>query len=162
MKNTVKQYIPLERIRSSMQTKMSLMINAPQQEVINIYRDYNNWNKLFPATIKNAHLLKEKDGMQTVEVDHRKAGKVINILRFPSENEIELEEFKPLYNAIFLNRFESIAGGTVYIIEAFIFLKGIYKMATPFIKGLVRKRINNYVLKPMKEFAENKNPAPVF
>ena len=71
---------------------------------------------------------------------------------FPSANEIELEEFKPMYNAIFLNRFEEIAGETVYVIEAFIFLKGIYKLAAPFIKGLVRKRISNYVLKPMKEF----------
>jgi len=51
--------------------------------------------------------------------------------------EIELEEFKPMYNAIFLNRFKTIPDGTVYIVEATIFLKGIYKLATPFIEGLL-------------------------
>jgi len=157
MKNTLKPHKPLKRIRSNVQAKMSLIINAPQEKLISIYRDYNNWHKLFPATIKGAHLIKEENKMQTVEVEHKQAGKVINTLKFLSANEIELEEFKPLYNAIFLNRFEAITGGTVYIIEAYIFLKGIYKLATPFIKGLVRKRINNYVLKPMKEFAENRS-----
>lgn len=101
MKNALKSYKPLQRFRSNVQIKMSLLINAPQQYIINIYKDFNNWDKLFPATIKGAHLIKEDNGIQAVEVDHRKAGKVINILKFPPPNEIELEEFKPLYNAIF-------------------------------------------------------------
>ena len=42
-----------------------------------------------------------------------------------------------MYNAIFLNRFKTIPDGTVYIVEATIFLKGIYKLATPFIEGLL-------------------------
>jgi hypothetical protein len=136
-------------------TTISTTINAPQPSVMKIYSDFNNWHNLFPATIKDAHLVKAEDRIQTVEVDHRNAGKVINILKFLSANEIELEEFKPMYNAIFLNRFEAIPGGTVYIVEATILLKGIYKLTTPFIKGLVRRRINKHVLKPMKEFAEN-------
>jgi hypothetical protein len=157
MKNALKSYKPLQRFRSNVQIKMSLLINAPQQYVINVYKDFNNWDKLFPATIKGAHLIKEDNGIQAVEVDYRKAGKVVNILKFPSPNEIELEEFKPLYNAIFLNKFQRTPKGTTYVIEAFIFLKGIYKLATPFINGLIRKRINNYVLKPMKKFAEDKS-----
>ncbi len=159
MKDTLKPHKPLERIRSNVQTKMSLKINASQQRVINLYKDFNNWHKLFPATIKGAHLIKEENGIQTVEVDHSKAGKVINILRFSSANEIELEEFKPLYNAIFFNRFINEQDKTIYVIEAFIFLKGIFKTAAPFVKGLVQKRIYNYVLKPMKEIAESKKPA---
>lgn len=134
--------------------KLSVMINAPQQTIMKIYRDFTNWHKLFPATIKGAYLVKEENGVQTVEVNHKKAGKVINVLRFLSVNEIELEEFKNRYNAIFLNRFKAIPGGTVYTIEATIFLKRIYKIAAPFIKGLIRNRINKYVLMPIKKFAE--------
>ena len=75
-------------------TTLSVTINAPRQSVMKICCDFNNWQNLFPATIKGAHLVKAENGIQTVEVDHRKAGKVINILRFLSANEIELEEFK--------------------------------------------------------------------
>lgn len=136
---------------------MFVIINASPQTVLNIYCDFKNWNKLFPATIENARLLQQEDTTQTIEVDHKTAGKVINILSPSAVNEIELKEFKPLYNAIFLNRFQVIENKTMYIIEAYIFLKGILKVLTPFIHWLVRKRIKNYVLQPMKAFAENKN-----
>jgi len=134
---------------------MSIVINAPQQNVINIYNDFENWNKLFPATIKGAHLIKEENSIQTVEIDRKKSGKAINVLNPVSANEIELEEQRPAYNAIFLHRFERIPNGTMYIIEVYIFFKGIFKITTPFIDGFVCKRLKKKFLKPIKEFAEN-------
>jgi hypothetical protein len=136
--------------------KMDVLIKAPQQSLITLYLDFKNWNKLFPATIQDARLITEKNKTQIVEVLHKTAGKVINILTPSSPNEIELKEFKPIYNAIFINRFKAVENGTLYIIEAYIFLKGSLKILTPFIHWLVRKRIKNYVLLPMKAFAENK------
>ena len=152
--NSPLQQPPLQYADSNVHAKMDILINASQQYVMQVYQDFNNWNKLFPATIKGTRFIKDEDKTRIVEVDHSNAGKVINKLSLLSPNEIRLEEFKPLYNAIFLNRFEDAQGKTRYVIEGFIFLKGIYKLATPFIKGLVRKRMYNYVLKPMKAFAE--------
>jgi hypothetical protein len=156
VKNSLYPNASVFRSKWKVHEKMFIAINAPRQVVINIYRDFKSWNKLFPATIENARLIKEENKTQTVEVQHKTAGKVINILTHSSPNEIELKEFKPLYNAVFLNRFNVVENGTVYAIEAYIFLKGILIILTPFIHWLVRKRIKNYVLEPMKAFAENK------
>jgi hypothetical protein len=134
---------------------MSIVINAPQQNVINIYNDFKNWDKLFPATIKSTHLIKEENQVQTVEIERKRAGKAVNVLKSLSANEIELEEFRPTYNAIFLHRFETIQSGTMYILEVHIFFKGIFRVTIPFIEDFVSKRLKNYMLKPIKKFAEN-------
>jgi hypothetical protein len=147
---------PMKPVWGSVYVTTFIDINADQREVMKIYCDYSNWSKLFPKTINSAKLIKEEPYVQTVEVDHKFAGKVINVLSFLSPNEVELEEFKKMYDAIFLNRFEDIAGKTRYTIIANVALKGIYKIAAPFAKSIVRKRISNYVLGPMKEFAEHK------
>jgi hypothetical protein len=155
MKNSLYENGTAFRSKWRVHEKMAVFIKAPQQSLIKLYLDYKNWNRLFPATISDAHLIKEEDKTQMVEVQHKTAGNVINILTPSSPNEIELKEFKPLYNAIFINRFKAVENGTIYTIEAYIFLKSYLKVLTPFIHGLVRKRIKNYVLQPMKAFAEN-------
>src|SRR6476620_2219869 len=106
MKNTMNLPTYEKHFSGGLHATISATINAPQQRLMKIYSDFNNWHKLFPATITGAHLVKTENGIQTVEVDHRKPGKVINILRFLTANEIELEGFKPIYNTIFLNRFK--------------------------------------------------------
>ncbi|HEX5151699.1 MAG TPA: hypothetical protein VFW07_09620 [Parafilimonas sp.] len=140
----------------TMRTSASVVIDAPNELITKIYLDYKNWDKLFPATIRGAKLIKEENGMQTIEVDHKKAGKVINLLRLLSFNEIKLKEFKPLYKAVFINRFLPIDGKTKYVVNAVISLKTIFKLLSPFLKSLVKNRIKNYVLYPMKKFAEKK------
>jgi hypothetical protein len=138
----------------SVNVTMFIDINAQKDKVMKIYCDYNNWHKLFQKTINGAKLIKAEPYEQTVEVDHKYAGKVINILSFLSPNEVELEEFKKIYDAIFLNRFEALDGKTRYTIIADVTLKGKYKIAAPFIKSIVRSRIRRYVLEPVKKYAE--------
>jgi hypothetical protein len=141
---------PLEMLH----VEASIDIVSPQPLVMRLYMDYNNWHKLFPLTIRAARCVKEEDGVFIVEVDHKKEGFVTNILTVLSNEEIQLEEFKPKYNATFINRFHAITNGTRYTILANISLKGIYKIASPFIKNAVKNRIMELVLKPMKKFSE--------
>ena len=64
-------------------TQTSLNIHASSQYLFNLYRDYSQWNKLFPLTIKDAKLLKNENGKLTISVSHKTAGEVINILSGP-------------------------------------------------------------------------------
>jgi hypothetical protein len=132
----------------------SIDIVSPQPLVMGLYMDYDNWHELFPLTIRSARCVKEENGVFIIEVDHKKEGFVMNILTVLSNEEIQLEEFKPNYNATFINRFQPIAMGTRYTISANISLKGIYKIAAPFIKNVVKNRIMELVLKPMKKLSE--------
>lgn len=134
--------------------KVTETIHAPRERVMASYVDYRRWNLVFGQTITATRLVREETGEQYLEVQHRTAGKVLNVLRCLWANEFELEEFKPHYRAVFLNRFETVHNDTRYIVEATVFLKGIYRLATPFVKGLVRKKIIRYVIQPLKCYAE--------
>lgn len=135
----------------------SIGINAPVSGVVDAYLDYRNWHKLFPSTIRAVKFIGRENNVLTVEVDHKTEGFVINIITLLSDYEIKLEEFKPKYNAIFINRFEAVNEGTLYTVIAHISLKRIYKIASPFIKGLVKNRIRKFVLEPLKSYGENNN-----
>jgi hypothetical protein len=134
---------------------VSIIIAADPSVVKKEYLDYVNWHQLFPLTIKRAKLVKEENGRLTVEVDHRYEGKVINIISVLSPEEIQLQEFKPKFNAVFINRFEKIPSGTLYTLSADVSLNGIFKLATPFVRKLLKRRMLNYVLYPMKKYSES-------
>jgi hypothetical protein len=90
----------------------------------------------------------------TVDVDHRSAGHVINIIRRRSGSTIELDEFKPKYDATFINRFDATPEGTRYTVSADIRLKMPYAVLAPFLAGYVRRTVRRYVLQPMRVYAE--------
>lgn len=144
----------------SLHVEASKIIAAPSQRVMAIYLDHSQWHRLFPLTIRSARLVSEEGGRQTIEVDHKQEGKVINLLTVVSKEEIKLEEFKKAFNGVFINWFEPIPGGARYRIFAYISLKGFYRFLQPFVRGLIRKRIYRFVLDPMKNYAEDmKNKA---
>lgn len=134
---------------------MTQNINIPVPRAVTIYLDYRNWNKLFPITIRATRLIKEEDNQQTVEVDHKQEWKVINIITMLSEGCIRLDKFKKQFNGTFFNEFESFPSGACYRITAYISLKGFYKLLHPFVKWLVKKKIDRYVLIPFKEYTNN-------
>jgi len=119
-----------------------------------LYLDYAHWSRLFPATIRGVRLLRCEGSETTVEVDHRTAGHVVNIIRRRSENEVELEEFKPKYDATFVSRFDAVAAGTRYSVSADIRLEVPYALLAPFLSGYVRRSVRRYVLEPMRVYAE--------
>jgi Polyketide cyclase / dehydrase and lipid transport len=133
----------------------STLIHAPQPLVVEIYRDYKNWPKFFP-TIATVRLLREETNKTTLELDHRE-GHVINILTVISEEEIRLEEVKKKFDATFFNRFEAVNEDTRYTLTGDISLKGIYKLFAPLLRGYVRKQMTEFVLEPVKHYAESQS-----
>ena len=133
---------------------MATTIRTPRERLVALYLDYAGWPRLFPATIRGVRLVRRDAGGTTVDVDHRTAGHVINIIRRRSASTIELEEFKPKYDATFINRFDATPGGTRYTVSADIRLKMPYVLLAPFLAGYVRRAVRRYVLQPMRVYAE--------
>jgi hypothetical protein len=129
-------------------------IRAPAERVVARYLDFAHWPQLFPATIRGTRLLRREGNTTVVEVDHRTAGPVLNVIRPTSARTIELEEHKPTYDATFLNRFEPTADGTRFTVVARIRLRWPYALLAPFVKGYVRRSVRRYVLEPMRDAAE--------
>ena len=119
-----------------------------------IYRDYGHWAEIFPATIRGTRLIRENDTTQAIEVDHAKAGPVLNLMTVVAPGEIRLEEFKRHYQARFTNRFEADARGTRFTVIADVQLKGILRLLSLIAPPFVRRRIAKFVLGPMKAKAE--------
>jgi hypothetical protein len=64
-------------------------VNAPADRVRVLYRDPDNWARLFPATIRSARVVRKEGDTTVVEVDHVE-GKVMNILRDISSTRTEV------------------------------------------------------------------------
>jgi hypothetical protein len=132
-------------------------IHAPRSTVQSLYSDYSHWNTLFPTTIKGVSLVRQEGDRTILDVNHVE-GHVPNILRRLPPDTIELEESKRKYDAIFWNTFTEIPEGTRMTVVARVRLKGFYRLATPFIHGVVRDRIERYVIDPLKTTAERRGP----
>ena len=129
-------------------------VSAPADRVRALYRDPDNWARLFPATIRGARVVRKEGDTTVVEVDHVE-GKVVNILRDISSTRIELVEFKRHYDATFVNEFIPEGEGMRYRLTASVRLKWPYRLAAPLIKPLVLRRMRRYVVEPLKAAAES-------
>lgn len=138
----------------SVRVREALLIRAAPEHLAALYVDYRNWSRLFPATIRGVRWRETHDGDITVEVDHRTEGRVLNIIHQMSASVIVLEEFKPRYDATFVNRFERVAEGTRYVLDAEIRFHMPYALLAPLLHGMVRDRICRFVLEPMRRAAE--------
>jgi hypothetical protein len=135
-------------------TEVASTIRASPDRLAALYMDYETWPRLFPLTIRSVRVLRRSENEIVVEVNHRTAGPVVNIIRRRSAHEIELEEHKPKFDAIFVNRFESVSEGTRYVVAAAVRLKAPYVLLAPFLRGYLRRTIRRYVLEPMRAFVE--------
>ncbi len=135
------------------QAEASIIIRAPQAQVAGLYRDYRNWPRLFPATIREVRLVKAEPPRTVLEIVHRE-GVVPNIMTEVTPERIDLWEAKRLFDGTFINRFESIPEGTRYTVSANIMLKKALKVLGPFLGWYIRRQIIRYVLEPMRQAAE--------
>jgi hypothetical protein len=129
-------------------------VNAPADRVQALYRDPDNWVRLFPATIRGARVVRREGDTTVVEVDHVE-GKVVNILRDISPTRIDLVEFKRRYDATFVNEFIPEGEGMRYTLTGSVRLKWPYRLAAPFVRPLVLARMRRYVVEPLKAAAES-------
>jgi hypothetical protein len=94
--------------------RTNIVIHEIPERLAALYLDYANWSLLFPATIRGVRHLERSSDSITVEVDHRTEGHVVNVIRSISPTTIALDEYKPRFDATFVNRFDAVAEGTRY------------------------------------------------
>ena len=58
------------------------------------------------------------------------------------------------YDAWFLNRVETVPGGTRFTVRGEIYLKGWARLLRPFLGGLVRRQVRRLQLQPVQAEAE--------
>jgi hypothetical protein len=144
--------------RGRVRVREALMIRAAPERLAALYLDYENWSRLFPATFRGVRRLEEHDGDVTVEVTHKAEGRVVNVIRPMSASVIVLDEFKPRFDATFVNRFERAEQGTRYVLDAEIRFRMPYALIAPLLRGTVRSRMRRFVLEPMRLAAERERP----
>jgi hypothetical protein len=144
-------------IQYMIHTTAGIAIGADPWRLIALYTNYDTWHKLFPQTIRGTRLIEENNGVTIVEVDHRTEGHVINMLTPVSNREVRLEEIKPHYHAVFINRFQPNEEGTLFTVEAFVKLKGYHKLTSPLVERYIKTRIRKYMLEPMLQYASRFN-----
>lgn len=138
----------------------SVIIRAPWTRVAQLYRDHQNWPRLFPATIRGVRLVGTDGSRTELEIDHRE-GKVPNVMTEVSSQRVDLWEAKRHYEGRFVNRFEAVPEGTRYSVAADITLKGLARLLEPVLGPYIRRQIVRYVLTPMRVVAEtNQTPSP--
>ena len=139
---------------STVCVREAMTIRAAPEKAAALYLDYAGWPRLFPATIRGVRFLRERSGEITVEVDHRTEGLVVNVIRPESPTVIVLDELKPRFGATFINRFDASPAGTRYTVDAEVRFRGVYAVVAPVLRGIVRRRIRQFVLEPMRVAAE--------
>jgi hypothetical protein len=130
----------------------STKVSAPTATVCDVYAEYRSWPRLFP-TINGVRLLRREGAALVLEVEHLE-GTVINELLVRPPDEISLREVHRRFDALFINRFQAIHGGTRFTVTGEIRLKGIARLLQPFLPGYVRKRMERLQLQPVKAEAE--------
>jgi len=105
----------------------STVVSAPKGTVFDVYSEYPNWPRLFPA-INGVRLLRREGATLVLEIDHIE-GPVVNELLVRSPDEVSLWEVHRRFDALFLNRFQTIPGGTRFTVTGEIHLKGSAKLA---------------------------------
>jgi Polyketide cyclase / dehydrase and lipid transport len=130
----------------------STIVSASKATVADVYAEYRSWPGLFPA-IGGVRLLRREGAALVLEVDHLE-GTVVNELLVRSSDEISLREVHRRFDALFVNRFRTIPGGTRFTVTGEIHLKGAVRVLRPFLRGYVRKRMERLQLRPVKAEAE--------
>jgi hypothetical protein len=135
-------------------TSTETLIRARRDRLVALLLDYERWPTLFPATIVAVELVRAESFATTVMVTHRKEGRVPNVLRRCASDVVELMERKPRYDAVFVNRFEEIAGGTRYRVDAWVRMRGAYALLAPVLRGVVERAVRRYTMEPLRTAAE--------
>ena len=135
-----------------MNINVSAFVAAPRKTVMNVYLDYESWPSFFP-TINAVRIIRREGEKLVLAVDHVE-GPVINELLVRWPDEIELWERKRRYYGHFLNRFDTVGGGTQFVIRAEIGLRAHLRLLQPFVYGYAKRRIERFQVTPVRREAE--------
>jgi len=77
----------------------------------------------------------------------------MNELTECGEGVVVLRESKRRYDATFVNRFETVAGGTRYTVDAAVHIKQPLTVLAPLLRGVVARAIRRYTVEPLRAAA---------
>jgi hypothetical protein len=145
-------------VTDTVHVELSTLVHAPRDVVATVYADYEQWPRLFP-TIRAVRPIRQVGPAVVLEID-RAEGTVINELIARPES-LDLWEVRRHYHARFLNRFETVPGGTRLSVRGDIRLKGYARVLRPFLCHPVRWLMCRWQLQPVKLAAESRARRPV-
>jgi len=134
--------------------RVSTIIHAPRDYVAALFLDPAQWPQVFPATIAGVQIVRRDPSSIRVVVEHRREGRVLNVLHLCAHGVVELREYKRRFDATFVNRFDDARTGTLYTIDAEVQLKRPYALLAPLLRGVVKRALCKYTMEPLRLAAE--------
>jgi hypothetical protein len=144
------------RRRGVVRTSVWVIVHAPPARVMATFLDYARWPAVFPLTIAGTELVRRSPSTLEVMVQHRKEGRMLNVLTTRGPEVVELREYKRRFDATFVNRFEPAPEGTRYTIDATVRLALPYALLAPLLCGVVERSLRRFTLEPMRVAAERR------
>lgn len=138
----------------TVRTRVAARIDAYRDDVMDLFLDYDQWPRIFAETIRGVELAYRGSSTIAVKVDHRKEGRVLNVLTICRPDIVMLQEHKSRYDALFVNRFDHALGGMRYSIDAEVHFKQPLSLIAPFLTGVVERALRRYTLHPVRIAAE--------
>jgi hypothetical protein len=139
----------------TMQTTVAATVSAPRDHVLALFLDYTQWPRIFHETISSTELVRRESHSLLVMVEHRREGRVLNVLTDCGDGVVALREFKRRFNATFVNRFARVQDGTRYTVDAEVRIKPPFTLIAPFLRGVVERAVRRYTIEPLREAAES-------
>ena len=146
--------------RGVVRARVTTFIRAPRDRVAELFLDYAQWPRLFPATIAGVTLVRQDASSLSVLVEHRREGRVLNELYLCEHGVVELREYKRRFDATFVNRFDDAPTGTLYTIDAEVRVKRPYAPLAPLLGWIVRRALRRYTMEPLRLAAERDRERP--
>lgn len=145
---------PRHRSLGVVRTRVETIIAAPPDRIVALFMDYTQWPRIFAATIAHTALVGRDGRSLVVRVDHRRDGRVVNVLTNHGDGVIVLRECKRRYDATFVSSFSHDPAGTRYAIDAEVSIKQPFTLLAPFLGGVVERALRRYTMQPLREAAE--------
>jgi hypothetical protein len=144
--------------RRKLRAAAAMELSIRPEDAVSMYTDVTAWNSIFPETIHAASIVGFGQGWKAVEVIHKSAGTVLNLLVDVAPPYcVGIYEEKPLYEAWFLNEFLPSGTGTLYRLTGWVALRGVLRPLTPVLARYVRRimliQMNQLVLDPFSRAA---------
>jgi hypothetical protein len=141
----------------TVRTRVATTVGAPPDRLATLLLDYAHWARLFPETIEGAELVRRDGRSLVVLVQHRREGRVLNVLTDCGDGIVALREYKHRYDATFVNRFARTEAGTCFTIDAEVRVKRPFSAVGPLLRGVVARALRRYTMEPLRAAAEAQN-----
>ncbi len=136
--------------REMIHIEVSDVIQAPRDKVFEVNANYQNWTNIFPD-MKSVRLIREEGEKTILEVDDIAEGVVKLTQRTFLPDRIEREINRHSLDGKATYTFEILSDNSSRMNLSFdVSLKGKYRLGSLFAKGIIIKRLKEFIFEPVK------------